>query len=103
MLTPVQSVSFNFTSDDSSEAIIVDLSAPRFGLNLQGSQPVGVQSLTVTNTGAGGGAVVPASVTLVGWVLTITFSAALPTLDTNSKLIQYAVAFLLQVSSILAP
>jgi hypothetical protein len=103
MFTPILPVAFDFTSDGTSTAIIVDLSAPTFGLDLRGVQPAGVQSLTVTDTGAGGGLVAGVTASLVGWLLTLTFIAPLPINDTNSVLIKYAVQALLQFASITAP
>lgn len=94
MITPVKSLSLQFTSDGTSTALQFDLSAAPLSIDFTGQQPVGIQSPVVT-TAAGPVAITP-PVTLNGTIATVTFPTAPPQDDLNGNLIVYTLTFLLQ-------
>jgi hypothetical protein len=93
MLTPVKSVSLQFTSDGTSTALVFDLSTAPIGLDFTGQEPIGALTPICTFPG---GTLALTSVTLAGTIATATFPAAPPEDDVNSNLITYTLTFLLQ-------
>ena len=102
MMTPVIPFSFQFTTDGTSTALSFDLATAPTNLDLRGAQITGVQNLTMGAVGIVGGVAGNHGVTasVVGTVITLTFSLVMTQLDTNSDLVVYTCSGLLQVAGL---
>jgi hypothetical protein len=90
VIKPVKSYSLSFTSDGTSLAASFDLSLLPISEDFRGSLPNAVLVPAITNLG-----IVTFTTSLVGTIVTFTFSAALPEFDLSSNLILYVATFLL--------
>jgi hypothetical protein len=98
MLTPIKSVSLQFTSDGTSTALVFDLTATPLNLDLRGGlQPLEAQDLTLV--GPGNVPIGGATLAIVGTIATLTLAAPLAQ-SVLGVLQVYTVAFLLALSSI---
>lgn len=97
MITPVKSISVQFTADGTSDVAKFDLSTLPLGLDFGGAQSIGVQSLAVTN---GIGPVAGVAAGISGSILTLTFNAPPPELDGGAALIIYTATMFLQFASL---
>jgi hypothetical protein len=100
MITPGKQVTFPFTSDGTSTALVMDLSLSPTNIDFRGVQPGSIQTPTITKPDTT--QVAGATFDLVGSVLTITLAAPLPE-SVDGTLQVYSVAFLLALNSIVPP
>jgi hypothetical protein len=88
-------VEFQFTSDGTTTAMIVDLTAQPIRLNFAGGLPVGVIAVTVI----GPAPVQNVTAAVSGQLLTLTFAAPLPSIQ-NGATIVWTAQMLLQLATV---
>jgi hypothetical protein len=90
VIRPVKSYSLTFVADGASTAASFDLSLLPVAEDFKGAGALSVLNPAITNLG-----IITFTTTIVGTIVTFTFSAAPPELDNTNNLILYVATFLL--------